>query len=175
MKTKLGISTGLLGAALFLTGLFSGYTVLTLLAGYVLLFEQDEWLKKTAIKAFTVCIGFSVLSALVGFVPNAINLIDAVASVFNGTFYIGFVSNIVNLAQVILTVAEKVLLLLLAFKALKHSTVKINIVDRLIDEECGGHDTKTHKTGENRLRFCTNCGSQISDSAAFCPKCGTKG
>ena len=50
-KTKLGISVGLLGAAIYFTGLFSGYLVAVLLAGYVLMFEENEWLRKNAVKA----------------------------------------------------------------------------------------------------------------------------
>ncbi len=53
-KTKLGISVGLLGAAIYFMGLFSGYMVAVLLAGYVLLFEENEWLKKSAVKAIAV-------------------------------------------------------------------------------------------------------------------------
>ena len=31
-----------------------------------------------------------------------------------------------------------------------------------------------HIYGEKNLVYCSNCGSQISDDAYFCPKCGTK-
>lgn len=34
-KTRLGISVGLLGAAIYFMGLFSGYLLAVLLAGYV--------------------------------------------------------------------------------------------------------------------------------------------
>ena len=42
-KTKLGISVGLLGAAIYFMGLFGGYLVAVLLAGYILMFEENEW------------------------------------------------------------------------------------------------------------------------------------
>ena len=50
-KTRLGISVGMLGAAVYLTGLFSGYLVAILMAGYVLLCEENGWLKRSVIKA----------------------------------------------------------------------------------------------------------------------------
>ena len=50
-KTRLGISVGMLGAAVYLTGLFSGYLVAILMAGYVLLCEENGWLKRSDIKA----------------------------------------------------------------------------------------------------------------------------
>ena len=49
-KTRLGISVGLLGAAIYFMGLFSGYLLAVLLAGYVLLFEENSWLRKNAVK-----------------------------------------------------------------------------------------------------------------------------
>lgn len=175
MKTKLGISVGLFGALLYLSGLFSGYIVLTLLAGYVLLFEQNEWLKRTAVKAYAVCLGFSILSALVGFIPNAVNLVDAIASVFNGTFYIEFISKLVNLVQLVLTIAEKVVLLLLAYKAMKQGTVKIKILDNLVDNECGKSSAEAPRPEMNETKLCNNCGARIPKSAEYCPQCGKKG
>ena len=52
-KTKLGITTGLLAALAYFTGCFSGYLLLFLVAGYVLLKEEDEWLRKNVVKAVT--------------------------------------------------------------------------------------------------------------------------
>ena len=75
-KTKLGISVGLLGAAIYFMGLFSGYLVVVLLAGYVLLCEDNEWLKKSAVKAVSVMALFSFLITVVNLVPNAISVID---------------------------------------------------------------------------------------------------
>lgn len=60
-KTRLGISVGLLGAAIYFMGLFSGYLLAVLLAGYVLLFEENSWLRKNAVKAMSVMAVFSLL------------------------------------------------------------------------------------------------------------------
>ena len=46
-KTKLGVSVGIFGAFLYVAALFGGYIAITLLAGYVLLMESNEWLKTT--------------------------------------------------------------------------------------------------------------------------------
>ena len=48
-KTNIGISAGLIGAALYLTLLFGGYTPFLFLAAYVFLKEDNAWLKKTAV------------------------------------------------------------------------------------------------------------------------------
>lgn len=43
-KSKLGISIGLLGALVYFMGLLNT-TALIIIAGYILLFEQNGWLK----------------------------------------------------------------------------------------------------------------------------------
>ncbi|MFR5908747.1 MAG: hypothetical protein ACLUFT_10550 [Gemmiger formicilis] len=47
-KAKLGISVGLLGAAIYLTALSGSLLGLLVLAGYVLLVEDNQWLRLSA-------------------------------------------------------------------------------------------------------------------------------
>lgn len=136
-KTKLGISVGLLGAGLYFMGLFSGYMVTVLLAGYVLLFEENEWLKKAAVKAISVMVLFSFVSAIINLIPNAMSIIDSLVSMFGGNFYIGFISNLVNAVVTALSVIEKLLLLGLGVKALNQGTIAVPVVDGLINKYMG--------------------------------------
>lgn len=53
-KTKLGVSIGLLGAGIFAAALFGGYVATIVLAGYVLLMETNEWLRRAAVKALNL-------------------------------------------------------------------------------------------------------------------------
>lgn len=48
-KTRMGISVGLMGAATYLCGLFGGLMVTVVIAGYILLFEENAWLKRAAV------------------------------------------------------------------------------------------------------------------------------
>ncbi len=136
-KTKLGISVGLLGAALYFMGLFSGYMVAVLLAGYILLFEENEWLKKSAVKAISVMVVFSFLIAVINLIPNAINFIDYIFSIFGGSFYIAFISNLIGAVVTALEIIEKLLLLGLGLKALSQGTIAVPVVDKLINKYMG--------------------------------------
>ena len=69
-KTKLGVSVGLVGAAAFFCALFGGYTPTLLVAGYVLLFEENVWLKKTCVKAVALMMSISVLVTGIGLIPD---------------------------------------------------------------------------------------------------------
>lgn len=133
-KTKLGISVGLLGAALYFTCFFGGYTAAIILAGYILLFEEDSWLKRTTVKGVALMFGFAILSSLIYLIPNAIGIIDSIFSIFGGNFYISFVSNIINVIMDVLTVIEKLLFIALGIKALKQETIEITVIDSLVSK-----------------------------------------
>ena len=136
-KTKLGISVGLLGAAIYFMSLFSGYMVAVLLVGYVLLFEENEWLKKSAVKAIAVMVFFSLLTAVVNLIPNVISVIDYIVSMFGGNFYIAFVANLVNAVVAVLNIIQKLLLIGLGVKALNQGTIAVPVADNLINKYMG--------------------------------------
>lgn len=133
-KTKLGISVGMLGAAIYLTGLFSGYLVAILIAGYVLLFEENGWLKRSAVKAVCLMVFFSLIITLINLVPNAINCIDNIVSIFDSDFYFSSISNLVSAVTGAIDIIEKILFIGLGFKAFNQGTIVIPVVDNLISK-----------------------------------------
>ena len=136
-KTKLGISVGLLGAAIYFMGLFSGYMVAVVLAGYVLLFEENSWLRKSAVKAVSVMVLFSLLIAVLNLVPNAIGFINDIVSIFGGSFYVAFLSNLISAVVAALNIIEKLLMIGLGVKALTQGTIAVPVVDNLINKYMG--------------------------------------
>ena len=133
-KTRLGISVGLLGAAIYLTALFGGYIPLILLAGYTLLFEENPWLKRSAVKAAVIVFAFALLSALIGFIPNAIELIDDIFGVFKGSFSIPVLPSILSLVSTVLSILQKVILVVLGIKALTQGGMAIGIIDKTVSK-----------------------------------------
>lgn len=136
-KTKLGISVGMLGAAIYLTGLFSGYLVAVLLTGYVLLFEENGWLKRSAVKAVSLMVFFSFVTVLINLIPNAMNCIGYVASMFGGSFHVGFISNLVSAVTSAIDIIEKLLFIGLGVKALNQGTIAVPVVDKLVSKYMG--------------------------------------
>jgi len=136
-KTRLGISAGLLGAAIYFVGLFSGYLVAVVLTGYVLLFEENSWLRKSAVKAVSVMALFSLLITVLNLVPNAISFINDFTSIFGGSFYIEFLSNLISAAVAALNIIEKLLMIGLGVKALNQGTIAVPVVDNLISKYMG--------------------------------------
>lgn len=133
-KTKLGISVGMLGSAIYLAGLFSGYMVAILIAGYALLFEENRWLKRSAVKAVSLMVFFSFITVLINLIPDAMNCISYVASMFGGNFHVGFISNLVSAVTSVIDVIQKVLFLALGVKVLNQGTIVVPVVDKLINK-----------------------------------------
>lgn len=133
-KTKLGISVGVAGAALFFVAYFGGYVPAILMAGYVLIAEQNEWLKRAAVKAVATLVCFSVLFTVIGLLPDALSWIRTLVNVFNGSFDYGIVTKILSVFTEALSIAKTVIFLMLGVKALTLSTIKVPFVDNFINK-----------------------------------------
>lgn len=133
-KTKLGVSVGVLGAFVFTVALFGGYTPSILLVGYVLLMETNEWLRKSAIKALATLACFSVLNILIGLIPDVLNWIASLINVFGASLYFSFINNIFGVVGSLVSVMKEVVFIALIFKALSQGTIKIPVVDNLINK-----------------------------------------
>lgn len=133
-KTKLGISVGVLAAAIYFIGLFNGYLIPVLITGYVLLREDDAWLKKAAVKAIATMAVFSLLSVLIGLLPDFISFINSIVSVFGGHFQVTLVTKVVSVLVLALDLVRTLLLIILGFQALSKHTFPVPVVDKLVEK-----------------------------------------
>lgn len=133
-KTRLGITVGALGAITFFAGFFGGYLVAIVLAGYALLFEKNAWLKRSVVKAVVLMVFFSVTVAIINVIPDLLEFVGNIASVFNGNFSIIKVNQVVNVVVSGLNLVEKVLFLGLGVKALSQGTIVIPFIDKKVSK-----------------------------------------
>ena len=84
MKSKLGVSVGLVGAALYFAGLFGGMLLLLVLIGYVLLVEDNEQNREITTEILTEY-GFSVDT-----VENGAEALERVSSSSPGEYALIF-------------------------------------------------------------------------------------
>lgn len=133
-KTRLGVGVGLVAAAMYFIGLFGGYLAAIVLAGYVLLFEEDEWLKKTVVKVVALMVLFSILTGIINLIPDVMDCLSNFIKGFYGFLVIGVLSRTTTLAVIILDVIRTLLFIVLGFKALRQKTITIPLVDKLVDK-----------------------------------------
>lgn len=132
-KTKLGISVGLLGAALYFLGLVNT-VALFLLAGYVLLFEENEWLRRAAVRAAVIVVGFGLIFTLIGTLENVFAFFNVFISWTGSSFQLAYPLRIDELLKNACSFVENVLLLLLGISAFSMGSVKISLFDKIINK-----------------------------------------
>ncbi len=134
MKSKLGVSVGLVGAALYFAGLFNGMLLLFVLIGYVLLVEDNEWLRRTAVKSGVICVMFALLLAVIGLIPGVMGFIGDFFGIFGGSFSIPFITSIIMFIESGIELIKIVFFILLGIKALNQGTIVIPFVDNFVNK-----------------------------------------
>ncbi len=134
MKTKLGISVELTAAIAFLVAGLGGFIPTIIVAAYILLAEEDKWLRFIAVKATVLLIVFSLIYKVAGYFQSMIWRFTDYSTVFGyGTFIYKLFGGIGAITLCVLIV-KLVTFLLLAVKALKQETIEIPVIDQLIKE-----------------------------------------
>ncbi len=132
-KTKLGVSVGLLGAGLYCMGLVST-TALVLLAGYVLLMEENPWLRKVAVKAVVIVAVFTMLSTAVSSLNYVDSIVYNLCAIVNVNASISIIDQVLNVLSYSITLVKYIVLLLCTVKALKQGSMKMKMIDDLVNE-----------------------------------------
>lgn len=135
MKTKLGISVGVLGAITCWCGVLSGYLAVLVLAAYVLLKEEDGWLKNTVVKVVITMVLFDVVAVLIGFIPDILSWVTTLTRVVSEEpNYFSKVNSFVELFTKLINIIQKAYLLILGFMALNKKTINVPFVDSFIEK-----------------------------------------
>ena len=134
MKSRIGITVGLFGAGIYLGNLFGGMLVSILLLGYVLLFEENEWLKIATIKATVLLMSFAFAGMLIDMIPRTIEVFTSFVDIFEVDYNITMIRRITSFLSTVLNYLEVVLFLVLGVKAFNQGTLKIGFVDQIIQK-----------------------------------------
>ncbi|MBR0131681.1 MAG: hypothetical protein IKR27_09785 [Lachnospiraceae bacterium] len=138
MKSKLGIHIGFLACLCFLVGYFMGGISLIALVGYILIAEDSDFVRISAVKSLLIVLFVSVLHALVGLLPDVFDFINWFTRIFNAdtqfnsTEAISKINQIFDFIDWIIDFCKKILMLLLAFMACGMKTIKVPFIEGLI-------------------------------------------
>jgi hypothetical protein len=132
MKSKIGLSVGIIAAAAYFLGLIAGYVPLLLIVGYVLICEENRWLKIAVVKALLISLFFSVVQSVIGFIPNFFTILTNLGEIFDQEWYFITIPRLVNFFTYLITILEKVIMLLFGFMAIAQKTIRIAPFDNLI-------------------------------------------
>lgn len=140
-KSKLGVSVGVLASLLFFANLFNnaktfvylGSLITILIAGYILIAENNAWLRKTAVKAVALTVFFALIPGILNLVPSIADVINEIIGLFGGSLYIGFTYKAISAIVSLLSVVERILFIILGVLAFSEKSVKLAEVDKLTE------------------------------------------
>ena len=166
LTKKLGISVGLLGAGLYFVGIINILPVVVI-AGYILLFEDNAWLKRTAVKAVAVVCFFTILSVIVGLGESLFTFFIGAGSMTSETVFA--IIRILSIARITISILQIFFLLMLGFMALNQKSISIRSIDRYFNEPPTGN---IGAGGTPYKIFCHSCNSPVDSHLSFCNHCG---
>ena len=132
-KTKLGLPVCLAIAAVYLLVYFGGYTPALLVLGFVLLKEENQTLKISAITAVAVALAYSLINMLIGFIPNLLELVTSFIRVFDAYYYLDMPSAFINFLYNVLSVGRTVVFVALAVMAAMDKPILPGFIKKYLD------------------------------------------
>lgn len=133
LKTKMGVSIALVGAAMYFLGAVA-FTPAVLLAGAMLIMEDNQWVKRQAAKMIGVVIVFSLLGIAVGWIDDVVSILNTIVHWFSkDAKYLSVPGNLDSLLRTIIGAAEEVFLIVMGFMALKMKEVRFGVIDKLLE------------------------------------------
>lgn len=133
-SAKLGISVGLIGAIIYFSSAFGGYLIALLLCGYVLLAEDNPWLRKTSVKSVLLLVSFSLISVILSIIPEIWGAITSLLMAFNKYPSSSFISGFNSAINSVISIARSGMFVILGLKAFNQGTIRLPIIDALIDK-----------------------------------------
>lgn len=131
--TKLGIKASALATIMCVAAMALGYVSAVLIAGYILLAEQDKMLRNTALKSLAiVCLAALGVTAI-NLLPNFIGWISDFIGIFEGSLRIGILSLICSWLVGTVRLAETVILAIMAIMAFKGKEFSIPFIDKFLN------------------------------------------
>lgn len=131
-KTRLGISVSLLGFIMCLSTCIGGFIPMLIVGGYILLLESNEWLRRLAVKAIVIELGISLVTMLIGLIPNFVSMLNYIFNIFGSSFSVYPLTSITSTLTSACGIIEIVVFAIMAIKALSQGSLRISFVEKFV-------------------------------------------
>ncbi len=137
MQSNLKVSVGLLGALLYLAIMGGGYLAILILGGYILLKEENPWLRRVVVKATLIYITFALVSAALSLLGESIDTIERLLELIFINISTTYLMNILYIMRNVIDILQYLVYGVLGIKALTQGTIPIPIIDGMINKYMG--------------------------------------
>lgn len=144
-KSKLGISLNLFAAMLYFLGASSNTLIVAIALCYILLFEENERLKKTAVKALILTVFFEIILLLTTWLTNGFYYIFSSFNAYRSyvinsnrtysyNYLFQFLQYIPQNINSIIRIIGILIFVIFGFRTYKEKDIKIKWIDNIIDK-----------------------------------------
>ncbi len=132
-KIKLGVSAGLAGAVLYLLGAISIIPAV-ILAGYILLKEENDWLKYQAVKMVMIVVIFGTINIGLNCIDDIFAILNQVIGIFAKNVQIAVPLGLTGILSTVCSLLRNIVLIWSGINALNFKTVYVASVDELVSK-----------------------------------------
>ena len=132
-KIKLGVSAGLTGAILYFLGAISIIPAV-ILAGYILLKEENDWLKYQAVKMVMIVVIFGAINIGLNCIDDIFAIFNQVISIFAKNVHIAVPLGLTGILSTVCSLLRNIVLIWSGINALNFKTVYVASIDELVSK-----------------------------------------
>lgn len=135
LKTKFGLPANIVAAVMYLVALFGGgYLAPLVLAGYILLNEELNFVRRAAVKSIALMLAVSLIQFVISLIPDFVNLIQEMLWIFDEGFDASVLERIEIFFGHMVNIAKNAFFVLLAVMALFNKSIDIKPLNKLADK-----------------------------------------
>ena len=132
-KIKLGVSAGLAGAILYFLGAISIIPAV-ILAGYILLKEENDWLKYQAVKMVMIVVIFGAINIGLNCSDDIFAIFNQVIGIFAKNVHIAVPLGLTGILSTVCSLLRNIVLIWSGINALNFKTVYVASIDELVSK-----------------------------------------
>lgn len=135
LKTRLGLPANIVAAVMYLVALFGGgYLAPLVLAGYILLFEDLNFVRRAAVKSIALLLAVSLINFVVYLIPSFVEMIQHMLWIFDENIDFSTLNNLCRFTMDLVYLAEKAMFVVLGVMALFRKSIDIKPLNKLADK-----------------------------------------
>ena len=132
-KIKLGVSAGLTGAILYFLGAISIIPAV-ILAGDILLKEENDWLKYQAVKMVMIVVIFGAINIGLNCIDDIFAIFNQVIGIFAKNVHIAVPLGLTGILSTVCSLLRNIVLIWSGINALNFKTVYVASIDELVSK-----------------------------------------
>jgi uncharacterized membrane protein len=133
-KSRLGLPAAVVAVLMYLSGLFGGFIPALLVGGYILLCEEENFIRRAAVKTLLVLFVCALVNFLIYLIPDVVGIVQSLLAIFKVHFSTAFLDNASSALSGVMDLIKTIFLIVLAVMACFGKSIDLKPVNKLSDK-----------------------------------------